>query len=63
MHSLPSFDEVYSSFMELKVPLLKYNKEQDICFTLLFNPYFQKLHEKFLIDQSLIKKNRKRYMI
>ena len=36
MHSLPSFDEVYSRFMEFKVPFLKYNKEQDICLTLLF---------------------------
>ena len=62
LRNMPSFEDVYEYFMSHRSCLLKINKRHDICFSLLFYPYFDKLYEKIKNDISNIPRNRLRFL-
>ncbi|MDR3293370.1 MAG: hypothetical protein LBT20_04615 [Clostridiales bacterium] len=62
LKSMPSFEDVYSYFMSCRAWLLKINKLQDICLSLLFDPYFNELYERLKSDIDNIHPNRLRFL-
>jgi hypothetical protein len=62
LERLPSFDDVYLCFMKYRFWGLKFNKKQDICLSLLYNPYFTEFYERVKKDAYFIPKNRKRFI-
>jgi hypothetical protein len=57
-----SFDDVYSNFMKYRFWGLKFNKKQDICLSLFYNPYFTEFYERVKKDILMISKNRLRFI-
>jgi hypothetical protein len=62
LKKLPSFDEVYNYFMSCKVFALKLNKQQDMCLSLLYNPYFEEFYNKLIIDIEELPNNRLKFL-
>jgi len=46
MRVLPSFEEVYESFVSLSKFPFVHGKAKDVCLSLLYNPYFEEFYDK-----------------
>lgn len=60
---VPSFETVYNKFMEQKIPCLGISKEQDICLSLFYDPYFDNFYKKVEQFHAEIANNRKKFLI
>ena len=60
---LPSFNTVYDYFLSCKVPFLKINKQQDICLSLFYDPYFNEFYKEIIKDSKSIPEHRKNFLI
>lgn len=60
---VPSFEKVYNTFMRQRTPFCGFNKQQDICLSLFFDPYFDEFYEKIGQVYGEIGINRKKYLI
>lgn len=63
LKELPPFGDVYNYFMSCRFWGLKFNKQQDICLSLFYDPYFIEFYERLKIDAMNISKNRKRFLM
>lgn len=55
---LPSFNEVYETFMLHNESFLFHKKTQDICLSLFYNPYFNEIYEMIKKDYKHIPKSK-----
>ena len=60
---VPSFETVYNKFMNQIIPCLGINKQQDICLSLFYDPYFDDFYKKVEQFYTEIANNRKRFLI
>jgi hypothetical protein len=69
LYELPAFNAVYQYFMSCRSCLLNLNKNQDICLSLFYNPYFDEFYTKLKTDVGMekVSNNRlkflKRYLL
>lgn len=59
---VPSFETVYNKFMNQIIPCLGINKQQDICLSLFYDPYFDDFYKKVEQFHTEIANNRKRFL-
>lgn len=62
LKKIPDFDDVYNYFMSCRSCFLKLNKKQDICLSLLYNPYFEEFYLKLKTDRANIPHNRLNFL-
>lgn len=60
---VPSFETVYNKFMSQKIPYLGISKQQDICLSLFYDPYFDNFYKKVEQFHGEIANNRKKFLI
>ncbi|MDD4125232.1 MAG: hypothetical protein PHW77_05875 [Eubacteriales bacterium] len=59
---MPDFEDVYNYFMTCKTKCLKLNKKQDICLSLLYNPYFDKFYYKLKDEMNNLSNSRLKFL-
>lgn len=62
LKSLPSFESIYNYFMSCRICFLKLNKQQDLCLSLFYNPYFDAFYNRLKKDIKNIVENRKTFL-
>lgn len=60
---VPSFETVYNKFMSQKIPCLGISKQQDICLSLFYDPYFDNVYKKVEQFHGEMANNRKKFLI
>lgn len=60
---VPSFETVYNKFMSQKIPCLGISKQQDICLSLFYDPYFDNFYKKVEQFYGGIANNRKKFLM
>lgn len=63
LKKLPSFEEVFSTFMNESVKIFRSNKNLDICLSLFYNPYFNEFYNKIKQCYFQMGARKKRYLI
>lgn len=63
LKKLPSFEEVFSTFMNESVKIFRNNKNLDICLSLFYDPYFDEFYNKIKQCYFQIGARKKKYLI
>ena len=63
LKKLPSFEEVFSTFMNESVKIFRSNKNLDICLSLFYDPYFNEFYNKIKQCYFQIGTRTKKYLI
>lgn len=63
LKKLPSFEEVFSTFMNESVKIFRNNKNLDICLSLFYDPYFDDFYNKIKQCYFQIGARKKKYLI
>lgn len=61
IRKVPPFEVIYNYFMGFTA--LKSTKQQDICMSLFYDPYFNEFYETLKKDYAIISENRKIFLL